>query len=195
MDKKSLRVQVQDHLESLHDREIQSRSLQACRHFLHQEEFKSAQSVMFFLSLPKEVETSHAILLAFEADKTVLVPRVHWAQRQMEPVVIHALNCPMEIGRHGLRNPTGSETRPVSQIDLIVIPGVAFDRSGNRIGHGAGFYDRFLADQHFQGLRCGLALEDQVIDVIPTESHDMKLDMLVTDKRARRFNNRQVPQV
>ena len=95
---------------------------------------------------------------------------------------------PMEISRYGLRNPSGNEIMDVAQIDMVVVPGLGFDESGDRLGRGAGFYDRFLASHNFKGIRCGLAFEDQLMASVPVDEHDMRLDMLVTDQKVRRFN-------
>ena len=183
-----VRQQISDRLKALGDREIQQKSSQACKQLCELDEFKNAQVIMIYLSLPREVDTSAAILEVFEAGKKALVPKMVWEERKLIPVVIETLNCEMEIGRFGLRNPVGNQTLPVSGIELVVIPGLGFDESGNRIGRGAGFYDRFLADNQFSGFRCGLAFEDQVLETIPVSDHDMSVDLLVTEKQIRRFN-------
>ena len=188
MSKEIVRQQISDRLNALGDRDIQQKSSQACKHLCELDEFKHAQVIMIYLSLPREIDTSAAILEAFGAGKKVLVPKMIWEERKLIPVVIETLNCEMEIGRFGLRNPVGNQTLPVSGIELVVLPGLGFDESGNRIGRGAGFYDRFLADNQFSGIRCGLAFEDQVLKTIPVSDHDMRVDLLVTEKQIRRFN-------
>ncbi len=76
---------------------------------------------------------------------------------------------------------------PVADIELVVVPGLAFDEHGNRLGRGRGFYDRFLTHPDFRGTSCGLALEDQVVDSIPVGPSDARVDMLVTDVKVHRF--------
>jgi 5-formyltetrahydrofolate cyclo-ligase len=76
---------------------------------------------------------------------------------------------------------------PVADIDLVIVPGLAFDASGNRLGRGRGFYDRFLSHREFHGVICALALEEQFMDEVPAEELDVKMHMLVTDARVRRF--------
>ena len=188
--KEIVRQQISDRLNALGDRDIQQKSAQACKHLCELDEFIQARTVMIYLSLPREIDTSAAILEAFGTGKKVLVPKMIWEDRKLIPVVIETLNCEMEIGRFGLRNPTGNETLPVSSIELVIIPGLGFDETGNRIGRGAGFYDRFLADNQFSGIRCGLALEDQILNTIPVSDHDMSLDLLVTENRIRRFKRK-----
>lgn len=74
----------------------------------------------------------------------------------------------------------------VVQPDLILIPGMAFSRKGDRLGRGKGFYDRYLS--HFEGLKIGLGFEASVFDFIPTDDHDVKLNLLITDKNIYRFD-------
>jgi 5-formyltetrahydrofolate cyclo-ligase len=76
---------------------------------------------------------------------------------------------------------------PVSMIDMVIVPGVGFTQTGQRIGRGMGFYDRFLAQSDFIGVSCGLAFEEQIVDNLPTLDHDMALSMLASDRGVRRF--------
>jgi len=188
MTKDKTRKELSQRLDGLSDRDVFMKSFAACEALCATDEFQKAQSLMTYLAMPKELDTSQANLQAFKLNKTVVVPRVVWDQRELEPVVIYTLNCPMEISRYGLRNPSGTELVDVARIDMVVVPGLGFDEYGDRLGRGAGFYDRFLASHDFKGIRCGLAFEDQLADSIPVDEHDMRLDMLVTDQQVRRFH-------
>ena len=188
MSKDVARDQLNALLEQRSDRDVHKLSFRACEWLCELEEFKRANTVMLFLAMPKEIDTSHAILQALQQDKTVLVPIVAWKERQLTPVVIHTLNCAMEISRYGLRNPTSSETLPLSEIDLVVTPGLGFDLNANRIGRGGGFYDRFLSSEQLKTIRCGFGFEDQLMDQLPVYEHDAKMHMLVTDQQVRRFS-------
>jgi 5-formyltetrahydrofolate cyclo-ligase len=90
----------------------------------------------------------------------------------------------------GLREPVAGAPIPISIIDLVVVPGLAFDKSGNRLGRGRGFYDRFLAHPEFTGLTSAFAFEEQFLPEIPVDPLDRSVDMLVTDKKVRRFRRR-----
>ena len=70
---------------------------------------------------------------------------------------------------------------------MVIVPGLGFDKDGNRLGRGRGFYDRFLAHPEFKGVACGLAFEEQFVSEIPVGPLDRHVDMLVTDKKVRRF--------
>ena len=138
-------------------------------------------------SFPKEVDTSSAIERAFKLDKTVVVPHVDWKNRSLLPVILPSLDCETRQDRYGLRYPVHGKKLPVSEIELIIVPGVGFDTYGNRLGHGSGFYDRFLSGNGFNGFTCGLAMEEQVVDQIPVFEYDVSMKMLVTNRQIRRF--------
>jgi 5-formyltetrahydrofolate cyclo-ligase len=108
----------------------------------------------------------------------------------MLPIEIRSLSDDVSETPLGIREPAQGVPIPVANIDLVVVPGLGFDRDGNRIGRGRGFYDRFLAHRDFQGTSCALALEEQVVDHVPSEDMDVQVDMLVTDTEIRRFSQR-----
>ena len=105
----------------------------------------------------------------------------------MLPIEIHSLSDNISNTSFGLREPAQGVPIPLANIDLLIVPGLGFDLEGNRIGRGRGSYDRFLAHEGWAGIACGLALEDQVVEHVPTSEHDMKVKMLVTDAKARTF--------
>jgi len=85
------------------------------------------------------------------------------------------------------REPIAGKPIPTNLIDMVIVPGVGFSKNGYRIGRGMGFYDRFLAQPEFDGVSCGLAFAEQVIDDVPVLDHDMPLSMLTTDRGVARF--------
>jgi 5-formyltetrahydrofolate cyclo-ligase len=191
MVKQSIRLQLRDRIKSIPHEDLHRKSIAACEKLCETEEFARASVVMLFLSLPDEVDTSHAILRVFQQDKTVVTPSILWHQRHLIPVTMSSLECELVHDRHGLRHPADGQPVPADQIDLVVVPGLGFDRQGNRLGRGGGFYDRFLGRDDFQGVSCGLAFEEQVIDEIPVSEHDISLDLLVTDRQVRRFYSKE----
>jgi 5-formyltetrahydrofolate cyclo-ligase len=144
---------------------------------------------MLYLSTPMEVDTAPLALKCWQAGKAVVVPRVSWDQRRILPVEISSLQTGLTTGGHGIREPDAHSGKPIpiDLIDLVVVPGLGFSENGYRIGHGMGFYDRFLAQSDFVGISCGLAFSDQVESEIPVLDHDMPLSMLVSDRGVRRF--------
>jgi 5-formyltetrahydrofolate cyclo-ligase len=94
----------------------------------------------------------------------------------------------VQEGYMGIREPVSGMPVPVMDIDLVIVPGLGFDQRGNRLGRGRGFYDRFLSHRDFRGRSCGLSLEEQFVDEVPADDLDVRIHMLVTDQRVRRFD-------
>ncbi|HPY78264.1 MAG TPA: 5-formyltetrahydrofolate cyclo-ligase [Anaerohalosphaeraceae bacterium] len=183
------RSRIREALARLDQEQMREKSAAACRHLCTSEEFQQADTIMLYLSLEREVDTTQAVLKSFQQQKTVVVPSILWRERHLIPLTMSSLNCDMTHDRHGLRYPTAGRPMPIEEIDLIVVPGVGFDRQGNRLGRGGGFYDRFLSHNGFRGRICGLAFEEQVLDTIPVMEHDIRLHMLVTDRGVFYFHN------
>src|SRR3990172_7372476 len=141
MDKAELRSKLRNNLLAIQPEQRGQKSRLACKRLVATPQFQTASTVMLFLSLPHEVDTSEAILAAWQADKIVAVPKVSREQRHMIAVQITSLDKDISTGASGLRNPTSGAPVPFGEIDLVVTPGLGFDRKGNRLGRGGGYYD------------------------------------------------------
>lgn len=190
MTKKELRQQLRAILAAISPQELHDRSLRACNLLTTTREYKRSEIILVFLSLPSEIDTTPLVLHAWRDLKRVLAPKVSWEQRRMLPIEIRSLSDDVSESPLGLREPAQGMPIPVANIDMVIVPGLGFDKHGNRIGRGRGFYDRFLAHRDWHGVACGLALEDQVVDDVPALEHDRQVDMLVTDATIRRFPRR-----
>ena len=182
MDKAQLRRQLQNSLLAIPSEQRSEKSRKACRNLLSISEFQSASTVMIFLSLPHEADTSEAILHAWQLGKVVAVPKISWQQRHMMPVQIHSLETGFSTSSSGLRNPIAGVPMPFEDIDLVVTPALGFDRKGNRLGRGGSHYDRFFANAELNAARCGFGFAEQIIETIPVTEHDEPVDFLVTDE-------------
>jgi 5-formyltetrahydrofolate cyclo-ligase len=187
-EKKALRARLRQRLRALDAGTIHDRSQAAAERLVATEAFRGAGAVMLFLPLAHEADARPIALRAWQQGKTVTVPLVSYEQKHMLPVTVRSLDEPMETDGYGVRSPQMGEPYPVELIDLMVVPGLGFDEAGQRIGRGGGFYDRFLSQPEFHGVTCGLALDEQVIDSVPVNAHDVQLDMLTTDQRVLRFD-------
>lgn len=185
--KAQIRQKLRDTLAAMSEADRHARSLAACALITASPEWSSASTVMLYLSTAHEVDTSPLAQRAWQAGKTVVVPKVSWDQKRMLPVEITSLHSDIATGSWGIREPIAGKPVPANMIDLVIVPGLGFTPTGYRIGRGMGFYDRFLAQSEFIGLSCGLAFEEQVVDELPVLDHDMPLSMLVTDRGIRRF--------
>ena len=182
MNKAQLRRELQNCLLSITSEKRSEKSRKACQNLVSIPQFQSASTVMMFLSLPHEVDTSEAILNAWQLGKTVAVPKVSWQQRHMIAVQINSLETGISTEASGLQNPIAGVPVAFEEIDLVVTPGLGFDKKGNRLGRGGSYYDRFFANTELKASRCGLAFAEQLIEKIPVAEHDEPVDIVVTEK-------------
>ena len=182
MDKAKLRRELQNSLLSLTSQQKSEKSRKACRNLISIPQFQDATTVMMFLSLPQEVDTSESILHAWQLGKTVSVPKVSWQRKHMIAVQIHSLETGIATEASGLQNPTSGVPMAYEEIDLVVTPGLGFDRQGNRLGRGGAYYDRFFANTRLKASRCGFGFTEQLVETIPVAEHDEPVDIVVTDE-------------
>jgi 5-formyltetrahydrofolate cyclo-ligase len=192
MEKARLREQLQKSLLAIPQEQRVKKSRQACRNLISMQWFQDASTIMMYLSLPHETDTTEAILCAWQMGKTVAVPRVSWGQRHMIAVQIDTLEGGFSTSPSGLRTPIAGEPVPFEEIDLVVTPALAFDKKGNRLGRGGAFYDRFFANQQLKALKCGLGFAEQLLDSIPVKEHDQPVDAVVTDEEILYFNGQNI---
>lgn len=189
MEKAELRLELQKRLINIQQEDRKDKSRRACRKLISTPEFQNASAIMMYLSLPHELDTSESILCAWQLGKIVVVPKVSWQQRHMIPVQINSLETGFSAEVAGLRNPITGAPVPFEQIDLVVAPGLGFDRQGNRLGRGGSYYDRFFANKDLHASKCGFAFAEQVIESVPVTNHDVPVDFLVTDEEVMYFNH------
>lgn len=141
--------------------------------------FQEAQSIACYVSVGKEVETHRLIEDALKAGKQVGVP-VTKAKGMMDFQQILSLD-ELKPARFGLLEPELDMDLVMASedVDLVLVPGLAFDRKGNRLGFGGGYYDRYLA--RCKAVKVGLAYPFQVVDVVPVSDYDVPMDWLVTE--------------
>lgn len=185
--KPAIRKALRERLAAMDAALRHSKSVAICTTMAATPEFAAARVIMLYLSMSDEVDTAPLALRAWQAGKTVVVPKVSWDQRRMLPVEISTLNSGLTTTGPGVREPIAGKPIPVDFIDLVLVPGLGFTRTGYRIGRGMGFYDRFLATPEFTGCSCGLAFEEQIVDDLPVLDHDMPLSMLTTEAGIKRF--------
>jgi len=145
--------------------------------------FESARALLVYVSSKdNEVDTLHLIRSAIESGRKVLVPVAVTSTREMVWSELRSLD-ELTPSTFGIMEPKEDCVRPVEhgERDVALVPGIAFDAAGRRIGYGGGYYDRFLAS--FSGKKVALAYELQVYDSIPSEPHDLPVDVIVTEDR------------
>ena len=167
------------------------KSKKARQNLIETPQVQQAKVIMAFMSLPHEVDTAGFILYGWQNCKTIAVPKVSWQQRHMIPVQINSLETGISIEAGGLKNPVTGTPVLIEDIDLVVTPGLAFDKKGNRLGRGGSYYDRFFRNDKLRAIKCGLCFAEQVVDSVPTHGHDESIDMLVTDEEVIYFKTQE----
>lgn len=182
MPKRSLRQQLLARRRALGHDEWSASSRQAQQNLLSLEEFTSAACIALYAPAHNETDTAMILAAAFAAGKRVLYPAV--CGHDMVLRQVGGLEC-LSQGCFGILEPCSTGVDHLAdEADLIVIPGVAFDRSGHRIGYGKGFYDRFLQHPGRTAHLIGLCHDFQLIDgAIPADRHDIRMEIIVTEKR------------
>ena len=147
-----------------------------CRYVLESEWFRQANTVMAYAAIPPETDLSLVLEEILAAEKTLVLPRCEqdgsMTARQIDDL------RQLISGAYGIPEPKpDAPVVSASEIDLILVPGLAFDRTGRRLGRGKGYYDRFLAD--FHGKTMGIC--GQLMPAVPVEQHDITMDAVATD--------------
>jgi 5-formyltetrahydrofolate cyclo-ligase len=143
--------------------------------------FRISQTIMVYMALPQEVQTMPIITQAHQLQKRVAVPVVRG--QDLIAVALSETSMPLQHGRFGILEPCGAlcVIRP-QEIGCIVVPGIAFDSCGGRLGFGKGYYDRFLRQLPATTYRCGLAFGIQVVPCVPQAPHDICMHGIVTEQ-------------
>ena len=148
---------------------------------INSHEFINAKMIFIYISFGKEVDTHNIIEHAVASGKEVCVPRVISRLKGMRALKINSLD-ELELSNYGILEPKdNSEEVSVENMDLAVIPGLAFDLQGGRIGYGGGFYDRFFSNADINIKKIALAYEFQILEGIPLEDHDIAIDGIITE--------------
>jgi 5-formyltetrahydrofolate cyclo-ligase len=146
------------------------------------EESRRAATLMVFLSFGSEVLTDDLVWWGWKEGKRIVVPFCRPEIRELTACRIDAFE-ELEEGHYGIRAPKANLLQPVQreEIDAVIVPAVAFDRRGYRVGYGGGYYDRFLPAA-LQAARIGAVFSCQIVPEIPADLHDVKVDRIVTEK-------------
>ena len=160
----------------------QSRSITGT--LIGRKEFQTANRILIYLSKDGEVGTDHLLGRAFEMGKRVCVPVVDRGNDELRISELPGPEIDFLLGAFGVREPAEGDLNFVTpdKIDLVVVPGLAFDRRGGRIGYGKGYYDRLLSRLSSQVPRIALAFEFQVLDTVPQDENDIQVDTIITEK-------------
>lgn len=153
--------------------------------FMALPEYAAAETVMFYIDVRSEVRTRHDLELALQSGKKIIVP---WCNSDGELELFHLESMEeLELGMYRILEPKNelrqlpSKQVNVESLDLIMVPGVGFDRRGGRMGHGKGYYDKLLQHARKDTPLVALAFECQMFEEIPVADHDIFMDKVITE--------------
>lgn len=183
--KKELRKKIISERDKLTEEDIAGKSRLIGENLFSLQAYRNAGTIMYFISFGTEVDTRPMVEETIRQGKIALAPKPRPQERKMIPSRILDWDNDFTPGAYNIPEPKEETLRPYNpdQIDLLIVPGVAFDLKGNRLGYGGGYYDRF-----FELLKPGtplvaLVFELQVVPEVPVEEWDRRVDLIVTEKR------------
>jgi len=147
--------------------------------------FLEAKIVLLYVGGDDEVQTRNIIKRAYRYNKIVVLPAFDPKTFEMELMKVDKFAQELKPGPRGVLEPNAGRCKivPIDRIDIAIIPGIAFDEKGGRIGTGRGYYDRLIPNLAVTTRKVALTLEEQIIPQVPMESHDKHVDIIITDKR------------
>lgn len=182
MEKKEVRAGIIKKLNGItaEDREIKSK--QIIEKLIFSNECKNANIIATTMPMEHEIDTKLLIQACWNLHKEVVVPKCNHKTREMQFYKITSFSQ-LEKGYFGILEPKEFICEKIhkDEIDLIVVPGVAFTAKGNRLGYGGGYYDRYL--EHYNGNLVALAYDIQIVDELPFEAHDQNMPIIITETR------------
>lgn len=145
--------------------------------------FQQARTIMGYASFRNEVDLSPLLGRSLMQGKQLLLPVTDWEKQQILPVAVERYPADLRPGRYGILEPARDQKLwPLEAIDLVLVPGVAFDFQGYRLGYGRGFYDRFLTQLPRHTKIVGVAFNFQLVPTVFPEKHDVPLPVIITER-------------
>lgn len=175
MNKDDIRIRIRARKSVLNDNEKSDAAQAVFRLLEHTAAFIMSDNILLYHSLPDELSTL-AFIDKWHTSKNFFLPRVNGINLEILPYSKSKLH----LGAFNIEEPDGDDTTDISQIDMVVVPAVAYDRRGNRVGRGKGYYDRLLNDT--RAIKVGVAYDFQLVDEIDTDPHDVAVDYVITER-------------
>ncbi len=181
-EKKILRSFIQKQRDNL-PKEFRNKASKAISNsFFKTKEYKQAKSIFIFYPFRSEINTKFIIKKALNDGKKIILPKI--AGKSLKLFYINNLKNQLKLGPYNIMEPNEEfcTQADIDEIELAVIPGVCFDKSLNRLGYGGGFYDKLIPNLPKNVKKIALCFELQLVEKIPTEPHDSKVDKIITEK-------------
>lgn len=183
--KQELRKDIEKKIVALSEDEMNKKNKAIQQRLFEFANFLEARIVLFYIEAGCEVTTKDIIKKGYEYNKIIVLPVFSQTNNKFKLMKVDNIDTDMVEGSHGMKEPDPKKCKvvPIECIDIAIIPGIAMDEKGGRIGPGNGFYDRLIPELPVTTRKVGLAMEDQVIAQVPMESHDKYVDIVITEER------------
>ena len=176
--KEQIRNEISKKRSALDHRWVEAASTRVIRNFQSLEAFQSAETIALYMAIGGEVNLDPLFPECWKSGKRTCIP-VFNAEAKIYEMAEITSKTDCITGHYGIQEPISPALCPMDKIDLVAVPGVAFDRKGRRLGRGGGYYDRLLAG--LSGVSAALVFDFQILPAIPVEPHDRPVDTLVTE--------------
>jgi 5-formyltetrahydrofolate cyclo-ligase len=183
--KDEIRGNVEKALAALSDKEIKDKTLRIEKRLFEFANFLEANIVLLYINSNCEVNSLKIIKRCLNYKKIVILPAFVTTKYEMKLMKIDNLETDLTLGPRNILEPDPNQCNivPIECIDIAIIPGVAFDEKGGRIGSGDGYYDRLIPNLPITTRKVALTFEDQIVPQIQMEAHDRHVDIIITEKR------------
>lgn len=180
MNKNDVRKKILDIRDNIDEHEKQIMDYKVFTNIINSNGYKNSTNIFLFVSYNSEVDTHRIINYSLENGKRVFLPKVISREAGMETIEIKSFSD-LEKSKYGILEPYGNKYASPEEIEVVFAPGLAFDKKGGRLGYGAGFYDRYLMLLKKTTAKIGLCYSFQVIENVPMEEYDIKMDGIITN--------------
>jgi 5-formyltetrahydrofolate cyclo-ligase len=183
--KDDIRRNIEKALASLSDKEIKDKTQRIEKRLFEFANFLEANIVLLYINSNCEVNSLEIIKRCLNYKKIVILPAFVPTKYEMKLFKIDNLDTDLTLGPRNILEPDPNQCNvvPIECIDIAIIPGVAFDEKGGRIGSGDGYYDRLIPKLPITTRKVALTFEDQIVSQIQMEAHDRHVDIIITEKR------------
>lgn len=183
--KKRIRNEVASRIAACDAKELSAKIRHVQQRLFEFANFLEAGIVLLYLDRPCEIATQEIIQFCENTGKTIVLPVFETEKFRIKLWKVDNLNRCLRNGARGIPEPDPAKCKlvPLDCVDIALIPGIAFDEKGGRVGYGEGYYDRLVPKLDITTRKVSMALEDQVYPQVPMASNDRHVDIIITEKR------------
>lgn len=183
--KQEIRNEIADFFKSISREVLEEKTRTIENRLFEFANFLESKIVMLYMHAENEVDTGTIVKHAYDFNKIVVLPAFNPAKSTMRLMKVDHPDRDLVVGPRGILEPDPAKCKsvPLDCIDIAIVPGVAMDEKGGRVGSGDGYYDRLIPDLPMTTRKVGLVFEGQLVAQVPMESHDRHVDIIITEKR------------